>query len=290
MMRRHVLMILLGAAIVGPMGCARTTPTSRLAATKDDGSWFILKKEMLDLGAHHQRHLEVFGPSVAGTYNEKVLEAIDRVQATAMDGGGYFIGVKADPPESPIGYNVTLFGQPLLEAPRTTSYCSGASYTAFIESLNLIYPNGATQLSWDRAESLRMQELDGSRREDRIKFWGKWNDDGFGSHYALVQYSGMGVEVEPVNARPGDFMNITWANGGGHAVVFLGWKLDVNSGEKGLLYWSSQRTTNGLGDQLVPLERIRHVKVVRMTKPDNLFKFDVETPVERRIPGDKIAL
>jgi hypothetical protein len=100
----------------------------------------------------------------------------------------------------------------------------------------------------------------------------------------------MGSEISPINACPGDFMNITWTNGGGHAVVFLGWHVEVDSGERKLLYWSSQRATNGLGDQLVNLDRIRHIKTVRLTHPDRLFTFDVNTPVERRIPADKIQL
>lgn len=65
-----------------------------------------------------------------------------------------------------------------------------------------------------------MQEPDGGRREDEIKFWGKWNDDGFGNHFALVQYSQMGTTIKPIHARPGDFMNISWKKGGGHSVVF----------------------------------------------------------------------
>ena len=49
-----------------------------------------------------------------------VLRAIDRVQASAPDGGGYFIGLKADPLESPIGYPLRLFGRQMLLSPRTT--------------------------------------------------------------------------------------------------------------------------------------------------------------------------
>src|ERR1700759_1822169 len=106
-----------------------------------------------------------------------------------MDGGGQFISVDANPPESPIGYDLKLFGQPLLSAPRKTSYCSGASYTVFIEAMNLQFPDGSAKLSPDRAESLRMQEPDGSRREDGVKFWGLWNDDGPGSQEAALQYA-----------------------------------------------------------------------------------------------------
>jgi len=288
MMRSLLGIVALVALVLTGVGCASRGP--KLRAVEDDGSWYRLTKEQLALGPHHTRHAEMFGPSVAGTYNEQILAGIDKVQASAPDGGGYFIGIKADPPESPIGYDLSLYGAPLLKAPRTTSYCSGASYSAFIEGMNLIHPDGARRISPERLESLRMQEPDGGRREDTVKFWGKWNDDGFGSHYALVQYSGMGTEIEPVQARPGDFVNITWAKGGGHAVVFLGWHVDPDTGAKSMLYWASQKGTNGLGDQLVGLDRIRVVKMVRLTAPDRVFEFDVETPVERRIAGNQIPL
>ncbi|MCG3158390.1 MAG: hypothetical protein DKINENOH_05032 [bacterium] len=260
--------------------------STALQPTTDNGEWFILKKEDLAGGTHHTRHAEIFGKYVTG-YNAWVLQAIDKVQATAVEGGGYFTGIKAVPTESPVGYALTLFGKPLLAPPRTTSYCSGATYAAFIEQLNLMLPQAGQQLTPERLEALRMQEPDGGRREDTIKFWGKWNDDGFGNHYALVQYSQMGTEIKPRNARPGDFMNISWKKGLGHSVIFLGYYRDEN-GTKNVVYWSSQTRTNGFGDEVVPLERIKDVKVVRLTAPQNLLSFDIDTPVQRDIPGDVI--
>lgn len=254
--------------------------------TTDNGEWFVLKKEDLAAGTHHTRHAEIFGKYVTG-YNHFVLRGIDRVQATAPDGGGYFTGIKAVPTESPVGYALKLFDQPLLAPPRTTSYCSGATYAAFIEQLNLIFKEQKIEVSPERLESLRMQEPDGGRREDGIKFWGKWNDDGFGSHYALVQYANMGIEIKPRQARPGDFMNISWQTGLGHSVVFLGFYEDEQR-KKNIVYWASQTRTNGFGDEIVPLNRIKNVKTVRLTAPQNLMIFDVNAPVQRDIPGDVI--
>ncbi|MCA9741699.1 MAG: hypothetical protein H6695_06165 [Deferribacteres bacterium] len=262
--------------------------TPQMAATTDNGEWFFLQKEDLAAGTHHTRHAEIFGTYVDG-YNDLVLRGIDKVQQSAMDGGGYFIGLKADPPESPVGYPLQLFGKPLLEPPRSTSYCSGATYSAFVEMLNMLYGDSLQELSADRLEALRMQEPDGGRREDEIKFWGKWNDDGFGNHFALVQYSQMGTTIKPIHARPGDFMNISWKKGGGHSVVFLGWYIDENGG-KNVVYWSSQTGTNGFGDQVVPIERIKSVKIVRLTDPDALYRFDIATQVDDSIPGDEIEL
>ena len=141
------------------------------------------------------------------------------------------------------------------------------------------------RLSADRYESLRMQEPDGGRREDQIKFWGKWNDDGWGTQYALVQYSGMGEEISPERARPGDFANISWTSGLGHSVVFLGWfKRD---GQLGMVFWSSQKSTNGFGDVVMcPLSKVKSVKIVRLSHPENVFTFDVQKTVIRDLPGD----
>lgn len=268
------------------------------SATQDDGAWHTLSETQLPTESQHTDHLLRYGEGLEG-YNRLVLAGIDKVQATAMDGGGYFIGIKADPPESPIGYGLTLLGEPMLDPPRGTSYCSGATYTAFIEAMNLRHAKTSDEqagapgddesagLDPVRSEAMRMQEPDGGRREDGIKFWGHWNDDGFGSQFALVQYAQMGREISPNEARPGDFMNISWTNGGGHSVVFLGWHVDGEGG-KHLLYWSSQKSTHGMGDQLVPLTRIRKIKTVRLTDPDRLFTFNPETQVNRKVPGDVI--
>ena len=217
----------------------------------------------------------------AQDYNGHVLEAIEVVERQGPP--GYFMGVKAEPPESPIGYPLTLFGLPLLTPSRSTSYCSGSTYAVLIETLNLLY--GRAALSAQRAEAMRMQEPGGGRREDGVKAWGWWNADGYGGHYALVQYLGMGEVVAPPEARPGDFMNLSWRKGGGHSVVFLGYSHD---GEDGLevSYFSSQASTQGLGRTRVPASRIRDLKVVRLTRPGGVFTFDPKAPVNPRVAPD----
>jgi hypothetical protein len=253
---------------------------------KDDGSFLLLNEKDLAAGPYHCRHHELFGKYTNGL-NLAVLAGIDVVQAHAMNGGGYFVGKDSIPTESPIGYDLVLWKQPLLKAPRTTSYCSGASYSAFIEALNILWPNGADRLSADRFEALRMQEPDGGRREDMIKAWGWWNADGFGSQFCLVQYLGMGKEIKPNQLRPGDFVNISWKSGLGHSVVFLGWAIKDN--DKKILYWSSQRATNGMADQLVSLQRIKEIKAVRLYDVSRLLTFDIKHPVATDVPGDAIV-
>jgi hypothetical protein len=245
---------------------------------------YYAPQPLLALDAHHDSHYKLLHNNIP-KYNQMVLMAVDLVQQHAMDGGGYFIGTKATPPESPIGYPVSLFDQELVKPPRTSSYCSGSTYTVFIESLNFIFGKPLHQLSPDRMEALRMQEPDGSRREDGVKAWGWWNADGYGDNYALVQYLGMGDRIPAEDARPGDFMNISWKSRLGHSVIFLGWCVNKN-GEAAVDYWASQPNTNGLGDQVSPLKDIKDLCVVRLTKPQNLFTFDPTAKVDKGVQGE----
>ncbi|ODU53857.1 hypothetical protein ABT09_00915 [bacterium SCN 57-13] len=269
--------------------------------------WYVLPPTTLELPTQHRRHVEVFGSDAPG-FNRLVLAGIDQVQGSAPDGGGYFIGIKAKPTESPIGYPLTLCGRRLLDPPRRTSYCSGASYAAFIEGLGLWmakervvwsppsdfetspFANVSFErpvLTAEQVETLRMQELDGGRRDDGVKFWGNWNADGFGNQMALVQYSGMGTRIKPSEARPGDFLNISWKSGIGHSTVFLGWSL-TKDGEKAVRYWSSQTGTNGLGDAVALLSKISSICLVRVTHPERVLSIRSSAPVQPKVLGDAI--
>ncbi|MBN9419883.1 MAG: hypothetical protein J0I12_30795 [Candidatus Eremiobacteraeota bacterium] len=244
---------------------------------------FYLSSAQLGGGTHHQRHEELLADSTVG-YNGCVLRAIDKVQASAPEGGGYFTGVKAVPAESPIGYGLQLLGAPLLAPPRTTSYCSGSSYAVLVEALNALYPG--RRLDERRLEGMRMQEPDGGRREDRVKAWGWWNADGYGSQFCLVQYLGLGEEVAPRDALPGDFVNISWKSGNGHSVVFLGYSRDEQDGLR-VSFFSSQASTQGLADHTVSADLIEDVKFVRLTHPERLFTFEPGV-VQTEVPKDHL--
>ena len=231
------------------------------------------------LPTYHLQHERVFADQTSD-YNRAVLAAVDKLQATAPDGGGYFTGVKAVPAESPIGVPVSLFGQPLLNPPRTSSYCSGASYAALIGALDTLLASRNSELRVDRQEAIRMQEPNGGRREDTVKLWGWWNADGPGSLYALALYSKMGERVGALDAEPGDFCNINWVKGPGHSVVFLGWD-STPEGEPTMRYWSSQKGTNGLGDQTSTLASMSGIVFTRLTHPERIFEFDPTKKMER---------
>ena len=231
----------------------------------------------VEVPTYHISHLRKFGFGVPEA-NRAVLRGVDIVQSREPEGGGYFIGVKADPPESPIGYQVTFRDRPLLNPPRSTSYCSGASYAAFITALDLLL--GTWSFSEDIHEAVRMQEPDGGRREDTVKLYGWWNADGPGSYYALWGYTRLGVRISPKDALAGDFCNINWVKGPGHSVVFLGWEKTAE-GEPGMRFWSSQASTNGLGDKTVPLSSIAGFVFTRLTSPEKLAYLNPKRKMER---------
>ncbi len=283
-MKKYSLIISVFSAILLLAACKQKQIVP--GPTTDDGSRFLLSEDDLSAGTFHTRHAELFGRAING-YNLAILQGIDKVQATADSGGGYFAGIHAVPPESPVGYPLQLLGKPLLNPARTTSYCSGSSYAAFMEGMNILFKGSEQKLDSVHYEALRMQEADGGRREDHIKFWGWWNADGYGNDFALIQYSRMGRRVKPVAARPGDFMNISWKKGGGHSVVFLGWYRRPD-GTKNVVYWSSQKSTNGFGDAIVPISRIKEMLVVRLTTPEHLFDFTIQGQPKNSAKGDSI--
>lgn len=53
--------------------------------------------------------------------------------------------------------------------------------------------------------------------------------------------------IEFEDAKPGDFMDINRVSGSGHTVVFIRWLRGDDNKIIGLRYWSSQKSTNGLG-------------------------------------------
>jgi hypothetical protein len=57
---------------------------------------------------------------------------------------------------------------------------------------------------------------------------------------------GVGKQVKFDDARPGDFCQL-WREKSGHSVVFLGWA-ERDGRRVGLRYRSSQKPTNGIGD------------------------------------------
>jgi hypothetical protein len=64
----------------------------------------------------------------------------------------------------------------------------------------------------------------------------------------------------------------------------------MKEGKMGMIFWSSQKSTNGYSDVVLwPLTSVKDVKTVRMTHPEKIFSFDVGQTVNRDLPGDLIV-
>ncbi|MFT7520376.1 MAG: hypothetical protein ACI9MC_002521 [Kiritimatiellia bacterium] len=246
------------------------------SATRSDGAWWVLQPHESRSPTHHMGHERLFGDGVDGI-NLLVLRAVDDVQQRAPDGGGYFIGISAEPTESPVGQPLQMYGRSMLSPTRSSSYCTGATYAALLGAVERAVPEGLDEV---RLEALRLQEPDGSRREDERSVWGWWNADGAGGELALVQLVGAGVLVDQIDARPGDFVNISWRGGRGHSAVFLGWTF--SEGQPAMRYWSSNPGTDGYGDQTSLLSDMDALVVVRLRRPAAFKSFQPEGAVRRR--------
>lgn len=219
--------------------------------------------------------------------NGAILAEMQQMQMMLPNGGGYFMGIKADPMECPIGLPIEFCGRPLLTPTRTTSYCSGVTYALFLSVVEKAVQENRWVLTQGQVEALRLQEPDGGRREDEVKLWGWWNADGPGSLYALTVVTSMGVRVAPKEAQPGDFLNINWAKGGGHSAVFLGW-VPTPDGKPGMKFWGSQSSTNGVGEVVVSQESMSGLVITRLTRPAGILSLDPNFKLKRpRVEYDK---
>jgi len=237
----------------------------------------VQESEVRSLGQHHTQHSAVHGRRVQG-FNALVLLAIDQVQAKIESGGGYLDQPRHEPVQKPISYPLTLLGNPLVPEAGTGSTDTAATYAAFIETLNLIFPEGYQEVPADRLATLRIP--DG-------RFWKTWDGPGFGPYKALVPYGGMGIDVPQEQAQPGDFITLVFKNNTRRSGVFLGWQFASN-GQRQILYWSSQQGTKGFGDYATPLTRLQRIKVARLTNPDALFTFDVNALPSAEADGEEV--
>lgn len=60
----------------------------------------------------------------------------------------------------------------------------------------------------------------------------------------------LGVKITDLNAaRPGDFVQLWRNNKSGHSVIFVNWIADAHGNKLGFRYWSTQKSSNGIGYQ-----------------------------------------
>lgn len=187
--------------------------------------------------------------------NRLVLNAVGRMPA----GGGYSVARQA---HQRLAASIRLDARGLVLDPRIAqpSYCSGATYHAFLDVVAQLIQRGSLALD---AATLKALLVHGQRDGDGV--WGRWNANGPGTARLFAE-AGLGRNFTSWrDARPGDFLKVWWNDEigqreRGHSVVFLG------ADEKEVLFWSSNQT-GGYGRRSVPRTQVKWAVFSRFEHP-----------------------
>lgn len=174
-----------------------------------------------------------------GELNELVLEALSRYPTNGTHTyhwpktGGWTGNTKD-----------LVYGTELLAAgdPDGRCYCCGLTFEVFLDAWRL----------WTQRRGRPWQIVDydlGRVRRLQRQWFGSAADKTC-VRTALVD-NGLGIQIEDLDdARSGDFVQLWRANGSGHSVVFLGWERGESGAIEGIRYWSTQGSTQGIGERV----------------------------------------
>lgn len=191
--------------------------------------------------------------------NAAVLRAIN----TIPTGGAYATNAEAN---LALASAIGLGRQGLLLEPvkAQPSYCSGATYLAFLGAVREFLNAGALQLDEPARADLLVQ---GQRDGEGI--WDRWNANGPGTARLFAELKLGRNFTDWSQARTGDFMKIFWTTEigkfeRGHSVVYLGPK--TIGGVEHVNFWSSNQPL-GYGFKVVPRSKIAWAVFSRFETP-----------------------
>ena len=133
---------------------------------------------------------------------------------------------------------LTYGGRQLCQGdPLKRSYCCGLTFELYLTSL--------LRAAGGEVEGLSAAEL----HELRLRFFG---DSKVGERRRLAAFGleslGLGKQLEDLeDARPGDFVQFWRHSKSGHSAIFVNWTRNRAGKITGLVYWSSQSSTQGIG-------------------------------------------
>ncbi|MDW7650430.1 MAG: hypothetical protein SCK29_09895 [Bacillota bacterium] len=124
------------------------------------------------------------------------------------------------------------------------SHCSGITFEVFFKAMQ----------QRNRKLGLDVYDFNGMRFDELHDFLLTWyvasGSKTTNNIEVAVEKYGLGTRISRFEeARRGDFMDISRSNWTGHTVVFLNWVRDDSGSITGLHYWSSQGSTNGIGEK-----------------------------------------
>lgn len=146
----------------------------------------------------------------------------------------------------------------------STTYCCGTTFEVFLRAFQ----------KYNRV--LGVKKIGDITYPEMKKVRGEWygsTGDAEKQVVSVLVKKNLGHELEDIEkARAGDFCMFWRRNGSGHSVIFIDW-LRNSAGEiEGLKYWSSQKSTNGIGyreEKFAPPKGINRNRtyIVRLKKP-----------------------
>jgi len=123
-----------------------------------------------------------------------------------------------------------------------SSHCVGITFEAFFRAVQL--RNRRLGLPADYFNGLNWNEL----YDCALTWFVAKGPKTVSNCAAAIERYGLGRRLhDPEEAKPGDFMDLTRTDGSGHTVIFFGWLRGAGNRIIGLRYWSSQRSTGGIG-------------------------------------------
>lgn len=139
---------------------------------------------------------------------------------------------------------LTYDGAVLFEGdPEGRCHCSGLTFEVFLTAW----------LRWAR-EHGRPERLHGRSAEQVRELQQRWFGEGGDRQTlrrALVE-GGLGVDVPLEQAQAGDFVQLWRWSGSGHSAVLLAVERAPDGSPAALRYWSTQASTNGIGERREP--------------------------------------
>ena len=195
-------------------------------------------------------------------WNDAILRALERMP----EGGGYSVkSVAKDALRSAVAWEN---GKPaIVPASAQPSFCSGATYLAFVIALAMEQRSGHLALAPEAWKKLIVEN-----QADGHGVWGRWNANGPGTA-RLFHELGIGRNfTDWKEARAGDFLKVFWndsigSSEKGHSVVFLE-RAEVN-GVDTVTFWSSNQP-GGYGVKQVPFQNVKRAVFSRLERPERL--------------------
>lgn len=117
-------------------------------------------------------------------------------------------------------------------------YCCGLTFEVFFRAYQLYCAKRKIPF---RILNFTPQQV----KKLRIKWYGA--DGNPKCSYNAILSMGLGKAVNPKKAKPGDFVQFWRKSGSGHSVIFIKWKRNSSGQIIGLTYWSTQKSTKGIG-------------------------------------------